>query len=65
MFVAPKATTARDLTSRAHKRTHDESPKGRSSWDGYGRANNGGQQPNMLMSNIRHVSRADSELPFA
>jgi hypothetical protein len=65
MFVPPTAMTARDLTSRAHKRIHDESPKGCPSWDVYGRADNGDQQPKLLISNIRHVSRAASELPFA
>lgn len=65
--MAPTATTGRELTSRAlaNRRAYDVSSKGRCSWVGYDRANNGGQQPKLLMSNIRHTSRAASELPFA
>ena len=58
MFVAPTTKSVRDLTSRllANKKAHDENPKGR-------RANNGDQQPKLLMS--MHVTQAVSEQPFA
>ena len=65
MFVPPTAPTGRDLTSRRIKEPMMKASKGRSSWEGNGRANNGGQQPKLLTSNIRNVSRAASELPIA
>ena len=51
--MPPTATTARDLTGRAPIKESMMKAKSRSSWDGYGRADNGGQQPKLLVPNIK------------